>query len=355
MTESKCTLEACLNMTELPSAKLLSSLTEKVCAVLKNEEEAYRPHNCVGEAGSLLNLSEDFSHPTVIVPDIHARPDFVKNFLNCPLPADFLEGPVPEQSVTVLEALKKKLINVVCVGDAVHTELYGARWSLIAEEFKKGEHQGFFMTEEMILNFATLCSLMKLKIRFPQNFHFLKGNHENILNCNYGGDYAFYKYADEGEMVRTFVTEYYGEKILEQIARYENLLPLAAYGKNYVVSHAEPAGSYKREQLIDAKFDEEVVEGLIWTRNGVVNKPTAMNIMVNLLGKRQAKKSLYFAGHRPVKGLFNFRQDGTFLQIHNPHNQNIFLVRQDKPFAVTDILNTKISLIKNQEEQKDEQ
>lgn len=342
-------------MTDLPSAKLLSSLVEKVCSVLKNEEEACRPRNCVGEVGSLLNLSEDYSRPTVLVPDIHARPDFIKNILNCSLPADFLEAPEAEKSFTVLEALKHKLINVVCVGDAVHTELYGERWTMIAEEFRKGEHQGFFMTEEMILNFATLCSLMKLKIRFPQNFHFLKGNHENILNCNYGGDFAFYKYANEGEMVKTFVTEYYGEKLLEKLACYENLLPLAAYGKNYVVSHAEPADSYTREQLIDAKFDEEVVQGLIWTRNGVVNKPTAMNIMINLLGKRQAKKSLYFAGHRPVKGLYNFRQGDTFLQIHNPHNQNIFLVRQNKPFNVKDILNTKKRTIKNQEEPNNEQ
>lgn len=342
-------------MTELPSAKLLSSLADKVCSVLKNEDKAYRPLNCVGEAGSLLNLSEAFSHPTVLVPDIHARPDFIKNLLNCPLPQYFLGTDDPDNTLTVLQALKQKLINVVCVGDAVHTELYGARWSLITEEFKKDEHQGFFMTEEMILNLATLCSLMKLKIKFPENFHFLKGNHENILNLNFGGDFAFYKYADEGEMVKTFITEYYGQKILEKLAKYENLLPLAAYGKNYVVSHAEPADSYTREQLIDAKFDEDVVAGLIWTRNGQVNKPTAFAIMTNLLGKKQAKKSLYFAGHRPVKGLFNFRQDGTFLQIHNPHNQNIFLVRPDKPFTVADILNTKNRLIKDQEVPENEQ
>ncbi len=342
-------------MTELPSAKLLSSLADKVCSVLKNENEAYRPLNCVEEPGSLLNLSEAFSHPTILVPDIHARPDFIKNLLNCTLPECFPEGNAQEKKLTVLEALKQSLINVICVGDAVHTELYGARWSLISEEFKKGDHQGFFMTEEMILNFATLCSLMKLKTKFPENFHFLKGNHENILNSNYGGDFAFYKYADEGEMVKTFITEHYGEKILEKIARYENLLPLAAYGKNYVVSHAEPADSYTREQLINAKFDEDVVAGLIWTRNGQVNKPTAFAIMTNLLGKRQAKKSLYFAGHRPVKGLLSFRQDGVFLQIHNPHNQNIFLVRQDKKFTVSDILNTKNRVINNQEAAENEQ
>ena len=341
-------------MTDLPSAKLLSSLVEKVCSVLKNEEEACRPRNCVGEVGSLLNLSEDYSRPTVLVPDIHARPDFIKNILNCSLPADFLEAPEAEKSFTVLEALKHKLINVVCVGDAVHTELYGERWTMIAEEFRKGGHQGFFMTEEMILNFATLCSLMKLKIRFPQNFHFLKGNHENILNCNYGGDFAFYKYANEGEMVKTFMTEQYDEKLLNKIARYENLLPLAAYGSNYVVSHAEPAAVYSREQLIDARFDDSIVEGLIWTRNGQVTKPTALPIMKELLGKKQAKKALYFAGHRPVKGLYALRQKDIFVQIHNPKLQNIFMVPCGRAFDFNkDIINTKIQTFAKQEDGKD--
>ena len=92
------------------------------------------------------------------------------------------------------------------------------------------------MQDEMIATLSTLCAIMSLKILFPQNFHFLKGNHENILNSNLGGDYAFYKYADEGEMVKRFIQEYYDEKLLNLIAQYENLLPLVAYGKNYVCS-----------------------------------------------------------------------------------------------------------------------
>ena len=194
----------------------------------------------------------------------------------------------------------------------------------------------------MIVTPSTLCAIMSLKIMFPENFHFLKGNHENILNSNLGGDYAFYKYADEGEMVKCFIQEYYDEKLLNLISQYENLLPLMAYGKNYVVSHAEPAAVYTTEQLIDARFDDSVVEGLIWTRNGQVKKATVAPIVNELLGKKAAQKALYFSGHRPVKENFALRQEGHLVQIHNPHKQNVVFVQPDKIFDFEkDIINAK--------------
>lgn len=330
-------VEACLEMQELPSYDFIYSLTKKVCSVLETEPDSYRPKNCVEEPGALLELyqKEGRCLPAVIIPDIHARPDFLSNILNCLLPA---------LNLTVKQALEQKLIDVICVGDAVHTELYSSRWKLISFEFEEGCHTGHLMQEEMILNLSTLCALMSLKIAYPQNFHFLKGNHENILNHSFGGDYAFYKYADEGEMVKLFMQDYYDEDLLNMISKYEELLPLAAYGKNYVVSHAEPADSYTREQLIDARFDETVVEGLIWTRNGQVKKSTAEQIMKELLGKTAAKKAMYFTGHRPVKENYALRQDGTLVQIHNPHRQNIVFVNPGKKFDFNkDILDTKIN------------
>lgn len=346
MSKSGLTLEECLCLNELPSYENISSLADKVCKVLLKEDPLYRPLNCIGEPGSLLDFSNDDPPlPAIIIPDIHARPDFIQNILSCNL---------PELNLTVLQALKQKKVNVICVGDAVHSELYSSRWELISLEFEKGEHTGFYMQQEMILNLSVVCALMKLKILYPANFHFLKGNHENILNSSFGGDYAFFKYADEGEMVKTFMTEQYDEKLLNKIARYENLLPLAAYGSNYVVSHAEPAAVYSREQLIDARFDDSIVEGLIWTRNGQVTKPTALPIMKELLGKKQAKKALYFAGHRPVKGLYALRQKDIFVQIHNPKLQNIFMVPCDRAFDFNkDIINTKIQTFAKQEDGKD--
>lgn len=346
MPVSGISLEECLNLKALPSYDFIFSLADKACKVLLKENVSYRPQNCLGEPGSLLELPD---LPAVLVPDIHARPDFIKNILACKLPSDFCG-----EELTVEQALKNKIINLICVGDAVHSELYSERWGLISLEFEKGEYAGLYMQEEMLLNISVVASLMKLKTLYPENFHFLKGNHENILNSNLGGDYAFFKYADEGEMVKAFMLKQYDEKLLNKIAKYENSLPLLAYGSNYVVSHAEPAGAYSREELIDAKFEEGVVEGLIWTRNGQVTEPTALAIMNKLLGKKEAKKSLYFAGHRPVRGTYNLRQDGRLVQIHNPRAQNIFLVDNKRKFDFSkDIINTKTKLIKKGEAGKD--
>ena len=346
MSKSGLTLEECLCLKELPSYDFISSLADKACKVLSKEAPSYRPLNCVDEPGSLLDFfTQEPPLPAVIIPDIHARPDFIQNILSCTL---------PELNLTVLQALRQKKVNVICVGDAVHSELYSSRWELISLEFEKGEHTGFYMQQEMILNLSVLCALMKLKTLYPANFHFLKGNHENILNSSSGGDYAFFKHADEGEMVKTFMLEQYDEKLLYKLARYENLLPLAAYGSNYVVSHAEPAAAYTREQLIDARFDDSIVEGLIWTRNGQVTKPTALPIMKALLGKKEAKKALYFTGHRPVKGLYALRQDGALIQTHNPKLQNIFMAACGRPFDFSkDIINTKIKTFEKQEDGKD--
>ena len=139
MSKSGLTLEECLKLEELPSYDSISSLADKVCRVLLKEDASYRPLNCMGEPGSLLELPP---LPTVIIPDIHARPDFISNILSCTL---------PEQNLTVLQALKEKKINVICVGDAVHSELYSSRWELISLEFEKGDHTGFYMQQEMIL------------------------------------------------------------------------------------------------------------------------------------------------------------------------------------------------------------
>ena len=87
-------------------------------------------------------------------------------------------------------------------------------WSCIENEFESGNHRGSFMKAEMKACLSTLCAVMTLKCIHRENFHFLKGNHENILNETAGGDYAFCKYADEGEMVKIFISEYYGDDVL---------------------------------------------------------------------------------------------------------------------------------------------
>ena len=299
----------------------------------EGEVTSYRRPSSDGTPGSLIELTDNL--PAIIVPDIHARDFFIKNILKYILPSDF----TGQEGLCVEEALEKERVNVIFVGDAIHTETSREHWEIIEEEFENGDYSGPEMTKEMVAAFSTLNLLMNLKLKFPKHFFFLKGNHENIMNTTSGCDYGFYKFADEGNMVKTFISNYYGEDILYLLDLYEKSLPFVAAGKNFVVSHAEPAGCYKKSDLIDAHLRSEVGRGLIWTRNDEVKEATAKFILNQLLDESYAENSFYFAGHRTVKGNYALRQDGRFVQIHNPHKQNITLVYNNKLFnPETDIV-----------------
>lgn len=342
MSEKFLQIKKYLELNVLPSQDELFLLAEKACSILEDEICEYRPVSSCGDAGSLLDF-QNTNLPFIVIPDLHARPKFLLNILTYELPDDFLgSGEKKSPKISVFEALEQNLIKIVCVGDALHSE-WGTkqRWLDAEKEFDEGCYIGPNMTAEMISGLSLLCGLMKLKELFPENFHFLKGNHENILNISSDGDYAFRKFADEGNMVRLFMTEYYGEAVLYMMACVESQLPLIAVTKNCVVSHGEPAREFLRQQLIDAREDAEVVEALIWTNNGDAEEGSAAKIIQNLTGK-SSEGYVYLGGHRPVKENYCCRQGGCYIQIHNPGLENVALVYSDRKFNPdTDIVSVK--------------
>jgi len=317
-------LQSILLQKELPSHDYLFSLLDEVTSLLEEEICSYRPASSDGVAGSLIESSDQ--NPIIIVPDIHARPDFLLNIL---------KFKIPSIGQTVLDALASKNISLVCVGDGFHTEkAHKERWFAALEDYLDEEFTGQAMTEEMKDNLSLLSALIELKISFPENFHFLKGNHENIMNKNGGGDYAFRKFADEGNMTRDFIHVYYGEDILYLISLYENALPLLFANPSCLISHAEPRRTYTRQELINARQNPLVVEGLTWTRNGEAESGCVVNIINEIFGFHgwNSEKATYFAGHTPVQGRYALRQSGRFVQIHNPLKQNIVIAYKDKKF-----------------------
>lgn len=312
-------------------------IINNVLNILDSEKNNYRLPTKNNELGSLLDFTESKNLPLIIIPDIHARTDFIKNILDFKILPElkFLNN---KKSISIFNALKQKKIRVICVGDALHTEVNTAqRWENIQEEFLEDIHTGPAMTAEAKECFSTLAALMMLKTFFPENFHFLKGNHENINNTTGNGNYAFRKLADEGQMLKTFIQEYYGDDILFLISCYEDSLPLIAATNNCVISHAEPRTSYTKEQLINAKNNSQIIEDLTWTSNGEAEENSAKQIINNLIPNNN--KSKYFGGHRPVKTNYNSLQNDTFYQIHNPHKQNIVLIYNNRPFnPETDII-----------------
>ena len=323
-----------LRTNELPSHDEIFNLADAASTVLETESSAYRPESESGKPGSLLDFQKS-QLPLIVVPDIHARPHFMENILNYRLPEDFVSG-----GETVFDALSTGLARIICVGDALHTEVDTRdRWIAAEIEFANNIYTGPAISNEMKDGFAVLGALMKLKTLFPEYVHFLKGNHENILNRTGDGDYGFVKFADEGRMVREFITEYYGEDVLYLISCVENVLPLIAVTGNCVISHAEPRFAFRKDQLINARSEAGVVEGLTWTDNDSAQDGSVMEIIEELCAlpsgstrDKALEDYVYLGGHRPVKENYRLRQKGKYIQIHNPKKQNIALVRTYRKF-----------------------
>lgn len=318
------------NQKELPSHDTLFNLLDKAILILEEEKGDLRPQNDEGEPGGLILLTD--TKPAIIVPDIHARPAFVKNIVNFKLPQKFIKD---YTRGTVLQLLNDNNLYMVCVGDAFHTERTRNRWLKIQSEFDQNNYTGPNMCAEMTECLNAFCALLLLKIQNPLNFHFIKGNHENIMNVNCDGNSAFFKYADEGNMVKNFISAWYGDDILYLISLYENLLPLVVKLPKAVVSHAEPSLALTKDQIINIKSNPVFVHSLIWTANDEVKDNTVEKIIENLFERdsQEAKKDVvYFAGHRPVKSSFALRQKGRLIQLHNPGEQNIAVVESENGF-----------------------
>ena len=326
-----------LNSNTPPSYEAFFSTLATATEVLDNEITSYRQKNEQENAGSVLDFTQDKDLPLIIIPDIHARTDFIKNILNYTITPE-LNFIKTAKQISVYQALKKNKIRIICVGDALHTEINTIeRWKNIQIEFSKNIFTGPAATLEARDCFNTLFALLLLKISFPNNFHFLKGNHENIYNTTGDGDYSFRKIADEGNTLKRFIQNYYGEDILYLISYYEKSLPLISITKQCVISHAEPRTSYTKNELINAKQNPQIIEDLTWTNNDEAEENSVKKIIKNLLGTNS--KAIYFAGHRPVIENFKKLHNGLFFQIHNPHKQNIVLIYKDKDFnPETDII-----------------
>jgi hypothetical protein len=293
----------------LPEPEAYRAAVLRAEEALLREPPEVRPPSRSGEPGGLILLRPDL--PTVLVPDLHARTDFLASVLALR----------PEGGQRVLDRLAEGSIQVVCVGDGFHAEgRAAARWQAALEEFRHGYRKHEAMDAEMRESLGLMEMVMELKTSLPRCFHFLKGNHENIANEQGDGNYPFLKFANEGLMVLVYMRAFFGDDVLEAHARFEKRLPLLAVGRNFLVSHAEPAGFFSREEVLEYRELPEVIYGLTWTDNGDAEENSVGEMLAGYLGATQAEQAYYFGGHRPVRGRFAVRAEGRYVQIHNPES-----------------------------------
>lgn len=326
-------LEAFSSSKELPPYEELFSLLEKTGSIMEEEVTSYRPKDKNGKPGGLLDFTKNYSSiPVIVVPDLHARIPLILKLMDFKI-----------QGKTVLELLEKKEILVCCVGDIFHSERRGKeRWQKAYQECERGNPLNEFLTEEMVENLRLLEMLLVLKANCKENFHILKGNHENILNEDHiekYGNLPFKKFCDEGKMVTVFMRNFYDDLILHEISCFEKSLPVCAAFENCVVSHAEPEVFYSREEIINYHEEKSRVSyALTWTANGEAEEGSVKKIISELLPLKFRKNALFITGHRPVAEKYALRQQGLLVQIHNPEEMQVALINGKKFNPEEDII-----------------
>ena len=199
------------------------------------------------------------------------------------------------------------------------------------EEYKTNYDKSSSMDQEIADSFNLMIAIMCLKIRYPDNFHFIKGNHENIYNETGNGNYAFAKYAIEGDMVLKYFRKFYDEEMLEAYSSFEKNIPLFVIGKNFLASHSEPEYPFTREEIINYRDNPDLIESLTWTDNYSSVKGTVDKLISYFMDKEEPGNEYYFGGHRPIKDKYNRINNDRYVQIHNPQMQIAVVINQDEP------------------------
>ncbi len=284
----------------------LENLLE-VLEVLGTEPEGVRPADPDWRPGGLVLL--DPGLPTIVVPDLHARMDFFLSVL----------AYKAEEGRKTIDLLEEGRLQIVCLGDGVHSEGRAARrWRTAMHEFQEEYRVHASMDQEMRESLGVMGMVMEVKRSFPGRFHFLKGNHENITNEMGNGNLPFRKFALEGIMTLDYMERFYGEEMIRAYALFEKELPLLAVGRGFLISHAEPCSFYNRESIIAYRRHPEVVSGLTWTDNDEAEGGSVQRMLAHYLGESESSHGWYFTGHRPVSGRYRLRAEGRLVQIHDP-------------------------------------
>ncbi|RLW69699.1 MAG: hypothetical protein B6D68_01705 [spirochete symbiont of Stewartia floridana] len=299
------TLQGFHERTTAPTADELGPILAEAMDVLAYENPAIRPRDSRGCPGGLIQLPP--CPITIIAPDLHARTGYLMALMDMEVHGE-----------RVADALQAERAQIVCVGDGFHSEARGfGRWRQAWAEYQGGFHRHAAMDDEMRENLSLMAMVMILKTTYPDGFHFLKGNHENVANVDGGGNRSFYKFVSEGEMVKEWFIRFLGVEMLSRWAEFESSLPLLAVGDRFMASHAEPGRPYESREVIEYRGNDQLIFDFTWTGNGEAMEGSVASMLTMYLDD-QSEGALYFGGHRPVGGLYALRAGGRYVQIHNP-------------------------------------
>lgn len=251
--------------------------------------------------GGWVHLPEDV--PTLILPDLHAQRDYLVAALS-----QKIDG------VQAFQLLKTGRLNLLCLGDAMHSEQrQQMRW-LQAEQDHLNGRSSPALEAELVESLGLLSMIMDLKMAYPQHFYFVRGNHEDM---NPERPYTKFTQVGESNLVREWVLKKWGEKFLTQWSACEHSMPLLASGATFVGSHAPPEQEITPEQV--EKRTAAAFRALCWSDNTrwSAGSPEEKAFLANCARFGVSPQRPWIAGHRKVyEGLYRSQLGGRLLQIN---------------------------------------
>ncbi len=273
--------------------------------------------------------------PTLIIPDIHARRGMLVDILSNPI----AQGPY--EGSKIFDLLQRGLVNVCCVGDMMHSE---ERTDWVINDNGDWTHE--LLEKEMVRSLGTAAMIMYLKMQYPEHFHCLRGNHDDIAG-ELGKDFRKFVglqfkddecvivdgspvvTSDKGEsiIVREWMLtrgEGWGQPFLDLWGQFDKALPIIAEGVYYAISHTLPQRALEESEIRDKTRPTSVTLELT-SRRGE-NREAINTTLVNLGIIDGVKRWFYGHTHVPPEtncGKYEESADGLLVRLNN-HKNHVF-------------------------------
>jgi hypothetical protein len=213
----------------LPKEEALALIREVIEVM---EQEAYRPRDERGLPGGLLQLPEDLA--PILLADMHARIDNLLVILS---------------QNGYLEALERGDACLVVLGDAVHSE-------------RDGE------LDRMESSLLMMDLIFRLKLRFPERFFYIRGNHDGFSEDIAKGGIP------QGLLWKRALKEIRGKEYRKSMTRYYEMLPYVVTSPRFAAVHAAPSRTkISADMLVNIQRYPGLVPELISNRMVRPNRP----------------------------------------------------------------------------------
>jgi len=243
----------------LPEPEALSLIRE-VNDILS--DEACCPKDGSGRPGGVISLPDDAQ--VFIVGDLHTRSDNLLTILS---------------QNGFLEALEQERAYLIILGDAVHPE-------------------GDCPLDEMDSSLLIMDLIFKLKVRFPKQLFYLRGNHDSYSEEIAKGGIP------QGMLWGKALVKKRSKAYRKEMDRFYEQIPYLAYSKNFVACHAAaPTSSPSYQDLVNIRQKPQLITQLINNRLKSPNRPSGyakgdVKRLRKALGV--AAETPFVVGHTPL-------------------------------------------------------